>query len=89
MGPAHYGPGVYANGTDATGGFNAKGREFLKEMQRLRIILDVTHLCDDCFWEALDLFSGPMWASHQNCRALVPHKRSVTNRSRLSSAAAW
>jgi membrane dipeptidase len=79
VGPAHYGPGVYANGTDATGGFNAKGRELLKEMQGLGIILDVTHLCDDCFWEALDLFSGPMWASHQNCRALVPHNRQFSD----------
>src|SRR5438552_3615013 len=79
VGPAHYGPGVYANGTDATGGFNAKGRQLLKEMQRLGIILDVTHLCDDCFWEALDLFSGPMWASHQNCRALVPHNRQFSD----------
>ena len=79
VGPAHYGPGVYANGTDATGGFNAKGRELLKEMQRLGIILDVTHLCDDCFWEALDLFTGPMWASHQNCRALVPHNRQFSD----------
>jgi membrane dipeptidase len=79
VGPAHYGPGVYANGTDAAGGFNAKGRELLKEMQRLGIILDVTHLCDDCFWEALDLFSGPMWASHQNCRALVPHNRQFSD----------
>jgi membrane dipeptidase len=79
VGPAHYGPGVYANGTDATGGFNAKGRELLKEMQRLGIILDATHLCDDCFWEALDLFSGPMWASHQNCRALVPHNRQFSD----------
>ena len=79
VGPAHYGPGVYANGTDATGGFKAKGREFLKEMQQLGIILDVTHLCDDCFWEALDLFSGPIWASHQNCRALVPHNRQFSD----------
>src|SRR5436309_10608661 len=79
VGPAHYGPGVYANGTDATGGFNAKGRELLKETQRLGIILDVTHLCDDCFWEALELFSGPMWASHQNCRALVPHNRQFSD----------
>src|SRR5262245_700403 len=68
VGPAHYGPGVYANGTDATGGFNAKGRELLKEMERLGIILDATHLCDDCFWEALDLFGRAIWASHQNCR---------------------
>jgi len=79
VGPAHYGPGVYANGTDATGGFNAKGRELLKEMERLGIILDVTHLCDDCFWEALDLFNGPLWASHQNCRALVPHNRQFSD----------
>jgi len=79
VGPAHYGPGVYANGTDAPGGLNAKGREMLKEMQPLGIILDVTHLCDDCFWEALDLFSGPMWASHQNCRALVPHNRQFSD----------
>ena len=79
VGPAHYGPGVYANGTDASGGFNAKGRELLKEMERLGIILDVTHLCDDCFWEALDLFNGSMWASHQNCRALVPHNRQFSD----------
>src|SRR5437762_10280764 len=79
LGPAHYGPGVYANGTDATGGFNSKGRELLKEMGRLGIILDATHLCDDCFWEALDQFGGPMWASHQNCRALVPHNRQFSD----------
>ncbi len=79
IGPAHYGPGVYANGTDASGGFNAKGRELVKEMDRLGFILDVTHLCDDCFWEALDLFQGPLWASHQNCRALVPHMRQFSD----------
>jgi membrane dipeptidase len=75
VGPAHYGPGLYANGTDGTGGLNARGRELLREMARLGFILDLTHLCDDAFWEALDLFPGPVWASHQNCRALVPHNR--------------
>ena len=79
LGPAHYGPGVYANGTDATGGFNARGRELLKEMDRLDLILDVSHLCDDCFGEALDLYHGPMWASHSNCRALTPHPRQLTD----------
>lgn len=79
VGPAHYGPGVYANGTDSSGGFNAKGRELLREMQRLGFILDVTHLCDECFWEAMDLYQGPMWASHQNCRALVPHMRQFSD----------
>jgi membrane dipeptidase len=79
IGPAHYGPGVYANGTDASGGFNERGRELLREAGRLGLILDVTHLCDECFWEALDLFDGPMWASHQNCRALVPDMRQFSD----------
>jgi membrane dipeptidase len=75
IGPAHYGPGVYAQGTNACGGIGAKGRELLSEMERLGIILDVTHLCDDSFREALDHFKGPVWASHSNCRTLVPHCR--------------
>ena len=75
LGPAHYGPGTYAHGTDSTGGMGSKGRELLKEMERLEIILDATHLCDESFWEALDHYSGPVWASHHNCRALVPHNR--------------
>jgi membrane dipeptidase len=79
IGPAHYGPGVYANGTDASGPFNARGRDLLSEMEHLGFILDVTHLCDECFWEALDLFDGPIWASHQNCRALVPHLRQFSD----------
>ena len=79
LGPAHYGPGTYAQGTDATGGIGQKGRELLKEMDRLGIILDATHLCDDSFWEALDHFSGPVWASHHNCRALVDHNRQLAD----------
>jgi len=79
LGPAHYGPGTYAQGTDATGTMGEKGRELLKEMDRLGIILDATHLCDDSFWEAMDHFSGPVWASHHNCRALVPHNRQLTD----------
>jgi membrane dipeptidase len=79
IGPAHYGPGVYAFGTDADGGLTPKGRELLKEIKRLGLILDATHLCDKCFWEALDLFDGPIWASHQNCRELVPHMRQFSD----------
>jgi membrane dipeptidase len=75
VGPAHYGPGVYAQGTNASGGLGAPGRELLREMERLGIILDVTHLCDDSLRDALDHFHGPLWASHSNCRALVPHNR--------------
>lgn len=79
IGPAHYGPGRYANGTDAKGGLVGKGRELLKEMERLNIILDATHLCDDSFWEAMDHFQGHVWASHNNVRALVDHNRQFSD----------
>jgi membrane dipeptidase len=79
LGPAHYGPGTYAQGTDATGGIGAKGRELLRELERLGLILDATHLCDDSFREALDHFGGRVWASHNNCRALVPHHRQFSD----------
>ena len=49
-------------------------------MRELGLILDATHLCDDSFWEALDVFDGPVWASHHNCRALVPHNRQFIGR---------
>lgn len=75
VGPAHYGPGVYAHGTDAEGGLPARGRDLLKEMDRLGMILDSTHLNDECFWDALEIFQGPVWASHQNCRVLAPWNR--------------
>lgn len=79
IGPAHYGPGTYAQGTDATGGLGTRGRELLAEMDRLGMILDATHLCDESFWEALDHFHGPIWASHSNCRSLVPHNRQFSD----------
>ena len=75
LGPAHYGPGRYAHGTDAEGPLPPAGKELLREMQQLGIILDVTHLCDECFWNALDCYEGPLWASHQNCRTLAPWNR--------------
>jgi membrane dipeptidase len=79
VGPAHYGPGRYAQGTDATGFMGEKGKELLKEMERLNIILDATHLCDDSFWEAMKNFSGHIWASHNNARALVNHNRQFSD----------
>ena len=75
LGPAHYGAGRYSPGTHHTGGLTAIGRELVQEMDRLGMILDVTHLTDDAFWEALKLFNGPIWASHSNCRTLVPDQR--------------
>jgi membrane dipeptidase len=79
LGPAHYGPGRYANGTDASGRLSDMGKMLLREMERLHIILDATHLCDDAFWDAMDIFNGAIWASHNNCRALVDHNRQFSD----------
>jgi membrane dipeptidase len=87
VGPAHYGPGVHAQGTNATGGIGDKGRALLRAMDRLGVILDATHLCDESFWEALDVFHGRVWASHNNCRALVNHNRQFSDEQILALAA--
>ena len=79
IGPAHYGPGTYAHGTNSEGGLGTKGKELLNEIEKLNMILDVTHLCDQSFWEAIDHYNGKMWASHSNCRSLVPNQRQFSN----------
>ena len=79
VGPAHYGAGRYSPGTGEQSGLTQSGRELLNEMQQLGMVLDMTHLTDEAFWEALDLFDGPVWASHNNCRALVPDNRQFSD----------
>ncbi len=75
----HYGPSAYAFGTESVGGLTQKGRDLLREMDQLGMIMDVTHFCDDSFWEAVNLFQGPVIATHSNCRALVPGDRQLTD----------
>lgn len=79
IGPAHYGPGIYAHGTDSVGGIGQKGRDLLKKVEELNIILDATHLCDKSFWETMDVYNGPVWASHNNCRKIVDHNRQFSD----------
>jgi membrane dipeptidase len=79
LGPAHYGPSPYALGHDMVGGLLPQGPALLKEMERVGMILDVTHLSDRCFYEGLDLYGGPVLASHHNCRALVNDVRQLTD----------
>ena len=79
LGPAHYGPGRYAPGTGMEGPLTAIGKELVREMDQLRMILDVTHLTDVGFDQALQIFKGPVWASHHNTRALVQHQRQLSD----------
>ncbi len=79
LGPAHYGPGRYAGGTGVELGLTELGEPLLREMMRLGMLLDLTHFSDEAFWEAVKIFDGPVLASHNNCRALVPHQRQFSD----------
>jgi membrane dipeptidase len=79
IGSAHYGPGTYAHGTDSIGGIGVKGKELLKKIEELNLILDATHLCDQSFWETMKVYNGPVWASHNNCRKFVDHNRQFSD----------
>lgn len=76
---AHYGVSAYAHGTGTPGGLLPPAKDLFREMEKVGMILDLTHTSDKAFWQALDLFSGPVLASHQNCRALVPGERQFSD----------
>jgi len=75
----HYGVNAYAHGTGTRGGLTPLGRQLLEEMDSLSMVLDVTHLSDESFWEALDAFSGSVIASHNTCQAKVPGDRQFSD----------
>ncbi len=75
----HYGVSSYAHGTGTAGGLTPQAKPLLRVMARLGMILDLTHITDEGFWQALALFDGPVLASHQNCRALVPGERQFSD----------
>lgn len=74
-GLVHYGTSKYAVGTGVEGPITADGVSLLGEFERLGVILDVTHLSDESFATAMEVYSGPIVATHQACRALVPGQR--------------
>ena len=79
LGLTHYGPGRYAGGTGTELGLTELGPPLLAEMERLDVPLDLTHCSDQAFWEALEHYEGLVLASHNNCRALVPHQRQFSD----------
>ncbi|MBX3011316.1 MAG: dipeptidase [Caldilineaceae bacterium] len=80
----HYGVSTYAHGTGTAGGLTPQAKPLLQAMDKLGMLLDLTHLADESFWQALDLFTGPVLASHQNCRALVPGERQFSDEQLLA-----
>lgn len=79
VGLAHYGVSAYAHGTGVSGGLTSKGADLLKAMDEVGLVLDVTHLADESFWQAVEKFKGPTLASHNNCRSLVPGERQFSD----------
>jgi membrane dipeptidase len=78
IGPSWHGT-RYAGGTGAPGPLTDLGRELLSEMERLGMVLDISHMSEESFWESLDRFHGTIIASHANCRSLVPGDRHLTD----------
>ena len=64
---------------DSRGGLTRLGREALREMDRLGIVVDVSHASDQTTWDVLEASSRPVIASHSNARALTPHPRNLTD----------
>ncbi|MDE5868018.1 MAG: dipeptidase [Anaeroplasmataceae bacterium] len=60
-------------------GLTVVGRKIVKEMNRLGIIIDVSHLSDKGFYEVLSLTTKPIVASHSNARSICPHLRNLTD----------
>lgn len=69
----------YSGGTGAPGPLTDLGRELMQAMREMGVVLDVAHLADESFWEALELGPDRVVSSHGNARALVPTDRHLTD----------
>lgn len=61
------------------GGLTDQGREFVREAQRLGMIVDVSHLSDEAFWDVMEMTQAPVIASHSNSRAVCDVSRNMTD----------
>lgn len=69
----------YAGGTGQPGPLTPLGRDLLREMSRQGVILDMSHIAEESFWQAMERFDGTVVASHSNCRVFVPTDRQLTD----------
>ena len=61
------------------GGLTDQGKEYLKELQRLNMLVDVSHISDEGFWDIIENTNGPVVASHSNSRSLHNISRNITD----------
>ena len=60
------------------GGLTDAGREYVRECQRLGILVDVSHISDEAFWDIMEITEAPIVASHSNLRSVCGHSRNLT-----------
>lgn len=60
-------------------GLTGPGKEIIREMNRLGMMVDISHVADKTFWDALEASKAPIFASHSSCRALTRHARNMTD----------
>ncbi|HSP69493.1 MAG TPA: dipeptidase [Bryobacteraceae bacterium] len=60
-------------------GLTGPGKEIIREMNRLGMMVDISHVADKTFWDALEISKAPIFASHSSCRALTSHARNMTD----------
>lgn len=61
------------------GGLSDFGREIVLEMNRLGMMVDISHVSDDTFWDALEVSRAPLVATHSGARAVCDHPRNLTD----------
>ena len=69
----------YSGGTRQPGPLTDLGRGLLSAMEREHVILDISHMAEESFFDAMRLFHGPIIATHSNCRALIPTDRHLSD----------
>lgn len=60
-------------------GLSPFGKEVVAEMNRLGMMVDISHVADKTFWDALEVSKAPIFASHSSCRAISPIPRNMTD----------
>jgi len=60
-------------------GLSPLGKEIVAEMNRIGMIVDISHVSDKTFWDALEVSKAPIFASHSSCRAISPAPRNMTD----------
>lgn len=68
-----------SNAEEKDRGLSQLGKEFVRRMNRLGMLVDVSHLSDPGFWDVAEELSGPFFASHSNARAVFSHPRNLTD----------